>query len=78
MPLTAGPGRRVTVDADQAAVHLTGYLGRHIGAGAVRQWAHRYPHIIVFRDFNGRRRLYDLAELEQAADMLWPQHPPGT
>ncbi|MFI7608895.1 hypothetical protein ACIBTV_27795 [Micromonospora sp. NPDC049366] len=66
-------------EIDVAALHLartytpddTSPAALRRWAGRIRVWAHRYPDQITDRGRAGRRRRYDLAELQQVADRVF-------
>lgn len=64
-------------EIDAAALHMVRTYGqedtpaeRKRWAGRIRLWAHRYPQEITDHGRTGRRRRYDLEELQRVADRV--------
>lgn len=71
-------------EIDAAAMHMARIYGpdtsddtRRRWANRIRVWAHRYPYDITDHGRVGRRRRYDLAELERLAERLQLSLPTG-
>lgn len=69
--------RVALAEIDVAALHLARTYGQKTDpvalrqwAGRIRLWAHRYPAEITDHGRVGRRRQYDLQELQRVADRV--------
>lgn len=72
--MATGEGRPALAGIDVAALHMARAYGpdtsdatRRRWAARIRKWAARYPDQITDHGREGRRRRYDLAELQAVA-----------
>ena len=77
--MATGEERPALAGIDAAALHMARVYGpdtddetRRRWAGRIRLWAYRYPGQITDHGREGRRRLYDLAELQAVAARVLP------
>jgi hypothetical protein len=71
-------GTEVAVaEIDVAALHMARTYGTDVSgdalkrwSGRIRLWAHRYPSEITDHGRSGRRRRYDLGELQRVAERV--------
>lgn len=77
--MATGEERPALAEIDAAALHMARTYGpdtsdatRRRWAARIRKWATRYPDQITDHGLAGRRRRYDLAELQKVATRVLP------